>query len=70
MIKTWWMMEIDSEKYGNLSQKSEFEFTFLLNDSSETSAANFDLPRMSKNKEKDSEQHMKHKSHTLFMSVL
>ena len=28
-------MEIDSEKYGNLSQKSEFEFTFLLNDSSE-----------------------------------
>lgn len=35
MIKTWWMMEIDSEKYGNLSQKSEFEFTFLLNDSSE-----------------------------------
>jgi len=35
-----------------------------------TSAANFDLPRMSKNKEKDSEQHMKHKSHTLFMSVL
>lgn len=35
-----------------------------------TSAANSDLPRMSKNKEKDSEQHMKHKSHTLFMSVL
>lgn len=29
-------MEIDSEKYENLSQKSEFEFTFLLNDSSET----------------------------------
>lgn len=23
-------MEIDSEKYGNLSQKIEFEFTFLL----------------------------------------
>ena len=22
-------MEIDSEKYGNLSQKNEFEFTFL-----------------------------------------
>lgn len=26
------MMEIDSEKYGNLSQKSEFEFTFLYKD--------------------------------------
>lgn len=59
-------MEIDSEKYGNLSQKIEFEFTFY----TKTSAANSDLPRMSKNKEKDSEQHMKHKSHTLFMSVL
>ena len=35
-----------------------------------TSAANSDLPRMSKNKEKDSEQHMKHKSYTLFMSIL
>ena len=35
-----------------------------------TSAADFDLPRMSKNKEKDSEQHMEHKSHTLFMGVL
>lgn len=35
-----------------------------------TSAVNFDLPRMSKNKEKDSEQHMEHKSHTLFMGVL
>ena len=35
-----------------------------------TSAANFYLPRMSKNKEKDSEQHMEHKPHTLFMSVL
>ena len=29
LIKTYWMMEIDSEKYGNLSQKSEFEFTFF-----------------------------------------
>lgn len=59
-------MEIDSEKYGNLSQKSEFEITFF----TKTSAANFDLPQMSQNKEKDSEQHMEHKSHTLFMSVL
>lgn len=59
-------MEIDSEKYGNLSQKNEFEFTFY----TKTSAVNFDLPRMSKNKEKDSEQHMEHKSHTLFMGVL
>lgn len=32
--------------------------------------SDFDLPRMSKNKEKDSEQHMEHKSHTLFMGVL
>lgn len=32
MIKTCWMMEIDSEKYENLSQKSEFEFTFLYKD--------------------------------------
>ena len=59
-------MEIDSEKYGNLSQKNEFEFTFLYKDI----RGNFDLPRMSKNKEKDSEQHMEHKSHTLFMGVL
>lgn len=32
LIKTCWMKEIDSEKYGNLSQKSEFEFTFLYKD--------------------------------------
>ena len=67
MIKTCWMMEIDSEKYGNLSQKSEFEFTFF---TKRHPLPNFDLPRMSKNKEKNSEQHMEHKSHTLFMSVL
>lgn len=59
-------MKIDSEKYGNLSQKMNSNSFFY----TKTSAANFDLPRMSKNKEKDSEQHMEHKSHTLFMSVL
>lgn len=59
-------MEIDSEKYGNLSQKMNSNSLFY----TKTSAVNFDLPRMSKNKEKDSEQHMEHKSHTLFMGVL